>query len=135
MSARVVVDTNVIVSALLSEAAARLEAPSLKILQAIDAGAIDLIVSDDILEEYENVLRRPEWKFESTSVHRFISAAGRGERIRPSTRIELGDDDDSRFLECALDGRADYLITGNIKDYPQWSFIVTPRQFVEAELR
>jgi predicted nucleic acid-binding protein len=37
------------------------------------------------------------------------------------------DPDDNKFLECALEAEADYLVTGNLKDYPieeDWAMLV-----------
>ncbi|HYR91238.1 MAG TPA: PIN domain-containing protein [Terriglobia bacterium] len=45
----------------------------------------------------------------------------------------MADLDDSPFLECALDGRADYLITGNKRHFPSWTIIITPRDFLKLQ--
>ncbi len=60
----------------------------------------------------------------------------RATMIHPvSVIVAATDPDDNRFLECAVDGGAAYLITGNLKDYPpRWGNIamVNARQFLEG---
>jgi predicted nucleic acid-binding protein len=49
-------------------------------------------------------------------------------------RLEVsGDPDDNRFLECADAGRADYMVTGNLRHFPRFwkkTKIITPREFI-----
>ena len=71
------------------------------ILAALRHGKLNLIVSDAILEEYGEVLRRTGWKFELGAVDHFMDAlAGPAERILPETRIVLVDPDDCKFLDA-----------------------------------
>jgi hypothetical protein len=64
---------------------------------------------------------------------RSIGLARSAEMVVPVSRLEVADADDNGFLECALDCRADYLITGNKRHFPNWTIIVTPREFVGRE--
>lgn len=52
----------------------------------------------------------------------------------PSRRLEVTDDrDDKRFRECADVARADYLVTGNLRQFPRFwkkTKIITPREFI-----
>ena len=115
--ARVVVDTNVLVSAVLSLVKEREHSPSFLIFKLIADGgshAPVLLVSSSILEEYADVLSRPQFGIAQDVVERSLNRiANSAEMVVPVSHLEVADADDSRFLECALDGRANYLITGN----------------------
>ena len=101
------------------------------------AGDVLFFVSEPVLAEYEEVLRRPRFAIErdklSNAIARIRSASL---LVHPETRVTAAlDPDDNIFLECAQAADADYLITGNIKHFPAtWrkTQIVTPRQFLEA---
>ena len=60
--------------------------------------------------------------------------------MKPKGKItEANDPDDNKFLECALEANADFLITGNKKHFPLKSFhrtrIVSPRDFIDTALK
>ncbi len=128
---RVVVDTNVVVSAALSE-----NGFPASILDLVANKRIMMYVSTEVLEEYEEVLRRPRLKL---SVERIENAMGlirsTSRIVRPKRKLELAADlDDNLFYECADAAKAHFLITGNIKHFPaghESTEIVTPRQFME----
>lgn len=127
---RLVVDTNVLVSAALKPDS--LQRTSLVL--AITRPA-RLYVSKAILEEYAEVLSRPELSIrKGLRVQLLQVIANRSHVVRPSRRIELaGDPDDRIFLECADAARADFLITGNRRHFPAFwkcTKVVTPREFV-----
>jgi uncharacterized protein len=135
---RVVIDTNVFVSALLQP-----QGPPAQVLMvALARQNVRLCVSADIYAEYEEVIRRP--RFLRTEDE--ISAALRTIRedalwVKPSLRITAcSDPDDDMFLECAQASQAHFLVTGNTKHFPsRWedTKIVTARQFLDilAEIR
>ena len=128
---RVVVDTNVVVSAVLSENGF----PA----SILDLGAnkrIMMCVSTEVLEEYEEVLRRPRLKLSLARIEKAMELIRSTSRIvRPRRKLELAaDPDDNLFYECADAAGANFLITGNIKHFPsghESTEIVTPRQFME----
>ena len=131
---RIVLDTNVVVSAILSLLRGREESPSLLIFNLLaedsDKSPV-LLLSDAILAEYSTVLERPRFGIPPEVIRKkldLISATA--VMLRPGSRIEVVDRKDSVFLECALDGLADYLITGNKRHYPNWTIVVTPREFL-----
>src|SRR5438552_6630322 len=113
---RVVLDTNVVVSAHIQPLG-----PPARILLAALAKEFELYVSSDILAEYDEVLRRPKFKIEPDVVNAFLKAATTTAiRVTHTTRIQAArDPDDDKFLECAFEAEADYLVTGNLKDYPE----------------
>ena len=130
LALRLVIDTNVLVSAALkSEGLQRTT-----FLLAITKPA-RLYVSPPILEEYAEVLSRPELSIRKglrLQLLQFIK--NRGHLVAPSRRIEVtSDPDDNIFVECADAARADYLVTGNRRHFPLFwknTKIITPREFV-----
>lgn len=130
LALRLVINTNVLVSAALkSEGLQRTT-----FLLAITKPA-RLYVSPPILEEYAEVLSRPELSIRKglrLQLLQFIK--NRGHLVTPSRRIEVtSDPDDNIFVECADAARADYLVTGNRRHFPLFwknTKIITPREFV-----
>jgi putative PIN family toxin of toxin-antitoxin system len=127
----VVLDTNIIVSALLQPLG-----PSAQIFLLTLAGAIQLCVSGPIYAEYEEVISRPRFKLNQATIAATLQTIrGKAFWVRPTERIQAcSDPDDDIFLECALAARASYLVTGNLKHYPPfWADIkiVTPRRMLE----
>jgi len=55
--------------------------------------------------------------------------------VEPSRTVSVSaDESDNRFLECAEAAEADYLVTGNTRDFPQThrrTKIVTGRRFLD----
>ena len=128
---RAVLDTNVIVSGLLSPRGnARL------VLAMAFARKFDLIVSAELFAEYEAVIRRPKFRFRSEEIDEALTELRRvGELVKPTGHVsESPDETDNRFLECAETGSADYLVTGNLSHFPKkWGTtqVVTIRRFLE----
>jgi putative PIN family toxin of toxin-antitoxin system len=132
MIAYAVIDTNVIVSALLSS---RGDAATVGVIEKFFAGEIILLYNADILDEYNDVLHRAKFRFPEDEVNDLLSAIERyGIRVDAASSGEiLHDIKDLPFYEVALEKQGDnaYLITGNIKHFPQSSFIVTAAQMLE----
>ena len=111
----VVLDTNVLVSALLTP-----YGPAARVLDAVLAGRLVLVFDDRILREYEEVLGRSRFGFNQQDARvlldffRFEGSAV----VAPPLKIELPDPDDLMFVEVALAGRADAIVTGNKKHFP-----------------
>src|SRR5712692_976258 len=131
---RAVLDTNVVVSAHIQPAGV----PARILLLAL-AKEFELYVSSDIVDEYQEVLRRPKFNIDADLVDQFLKAIARtAVAVRPHAKIRAASDpDDDKFLECAFVADADYLVTGNLKDYPSESAlpesrtrIVSPREFL-----
>ena len=125
-----VYDTNVIVSAVLKPGSipASLVALAMK-------GSVRLFLSPDILEEYREVLKRPRFGFHPDTVAIFLRELEQTAiMVSPAKRVAHAlDEADNRFLECAEEARANYLVTGNRKDFPFAEFagakIVSPAEF------
>jgi len=128
---RLVLDTNVLVSALLTPAG--LEA---SVLLLALRGMMVLCVSQEILAEYEDVLYRAKLKLDPARVRQVLSDVRRvATVVRPSMVLAVSKDEpDNRFLECAEAGNADFLVTGNRRHFPgQWKStkIVNARELLE----
>jgi len=123
---KVTIDTNVIVSALMSPGG-----NPYKILDWVTDEKLKLCYSQEILDEYIDVLSRPHFKFSSQERDNFIQGVQRfGLSVQPlPSYIPLPDEDDRCFYDVAKLSEA-ILITGNIKHYPVEPFIVTPSEFV-----
>lgn len=126
-----VIDTNVVVSALLKESSIPGE-----IINLVKEGRIVPLYSDDILREYEDVLRRNNFKFKTKKIDDTINLLIKnGFYLFPTRSYEnFIDKDDTVFYEVVLTKRNElqsYLVTGNIKHFPKRYFIVTPREMLE----
>jgi putative PIN family toxin of toxin-antitoxin system len=128
---KVVIDTNVVVSANLSD-----EGLPAAILDLAANKTILMFVSPAILSEYEAVLRRPRLNLSPAAVARSLAVIRNISRlVKPTRRLaEAADETDNRFLECAVSAGADYIITGNTRHFPnrfESIRIVTPREFLD----
>ncbi len=132
---KVVVDTNVLVSAVLSP-----HGTPARVLDFILRGQITLLLSPAILQEYAEVLGRKEFGFDKTAWQDFLRALARnGQKTAgPVSKTSLPDPDDEIFLSCAKAGKADFLITGNKKHFPDPLCrpipVVSPREFLDMLL-
>ena len=128
---KIVVDTNVLVSALI-----RPEGIPARILDLIITGQVKIVLDHRIYAEYQDVLLRPEFGFVPGLVDNLLDfLLQSGERVYTvSTSAALPDASDGKFLEVAIDGSADFLVTGNLKHFPPRQrravFVVSPREFL-----
>ena len=127
---KVVLDTNVLVSGLLSPYGLPGE-----IVRMVSSRAISLCFDARIISEYAEVLARPKFPFRRDAVDallNLIKANGAVVAAQPLTR-RLVDPHDEAFLEVAVAGKVEMLITGNLKHYPsafQQVKIVSPADFL-----
>lgn len=128
-----VIDTNVVVSALISKNP--LSPPVLVLREVLD-GRIIPLYHPDIIEEYREVLSRKKFHLDETLIRTMIdSIVANGLQINPTpTNDVFVDEDDRVFYEVAMEKRDDdaYLVTGNLKHYPVKSFVVTPSEMMDA---
>ena len=127
---RLVVDTNVFVSAALKPEGLQRSV----VLLAITKPA-RLYVSPETLHEYRGVLSRPEFGIKKGVRRQLLDLVGsRGHLVHPSRQLEVTNDpNDNIFLECCEAARADYLVTGNTRDFPPFwknTKIISSRQFL-----
>jgi uncharacterized protein len=130
LALRLVIDTNVLVSAALKPDGLQRTI----FLLAITKPA-RLYVSRPILEEYADVLSRPELGIRKGLRQQLLQLIkNHSHVVVPSRRLEVtSDPDDNMFIECADAARADYLITGNQKHFPPFwksTKIITAREFI-----
>lgn len=131
---RIVLDTNVLVSAANSP-----QGTAARILLLAAEKKARLLVSPFILSELAEVLARPKIGFSPDKIHATIGMVKEiAEIIEPIKRINVieTDEADNRVLECAVDGKADVLVTGDLHHIrPLGKFggieILTPREFLD----
>ena len=127
---KIVVDTNVLVSALI-----RPEGIPARILDTILSGQLKIVLDHRIYAEYQDVLLRAEFGFAPELVDDLLEfLLQSGERVYTiKSSATLPDVYDGKFLEVAIDGSADFLVTGNLKHFPapqrRGVRVVSPRQW------
>ncbi len=127
---RVVLDTNIVVSACLTPEGAPATIVELALL-----GAYTLYVSSDVLAEYREVLARDKFSRQQERIRVLLDGIEEiAVTVAPRRTIAVSpDDEDNRLLECADAAQADFLVTGNLKHFPaSWekTRVVTPRDFL-----
>jgi putative PIN family toxin of toxin-antitoxin system len=132
MTCYAVIDTNVLVSALLSS---HDDAATVQVVGKLFSGEVIPLFSDEILNEYGEVLRRPKFRFSEDMVSRLLQTIEKyGEHIVPTPTGELLPDmKDLPFYEVVVEKQEDdaYLVTGNMKHFPAKPFIVTAKEFLD----
>ena len=126
-----VLDTNVIVSALLSSKA---DAATVQVLQKLFSDSFCPLISKEIMAEYTEVLHRAKFHFSPAIVEDLLFAIEeKAEFVVPTpSGAILPDMKDLPFYEVVTEKRVDdaYLVTGNQKHFPAEPFIVTAREFL-----
>lgn len=131
----VVLDTNILVSALIGSSY-----PKQILFDCIFQKKIPICLSEVVLKEYQEVLKRPKFQKHPNFISKAYSLIENIERIaefyEPKVIIErIFDDADNRFLELAITAQADYIITGNFNDFNFYEYegvkIVSPKYFFE----
>lgn len=132
MSYYAVIDTNVLVSALMSN---NKEAATVQLMEHLIKGQIIPVYSKSIVQEYWEVLRRKKFDFPEDVIRKTMETIVKyGISIEPtSTGEQLPDMKDLPFYEVVMEKRVDdaYLVTGNIKHFPKRTYIVTARQMLD----
>jgi putative PIN family toxin of toxin-antitoxin system len=127
-----VIDTNVLVSALLSS---HDDAATVLVVGKVFSGEVIPLFSDEIIQEYNEVLRRKKFHFSEKAVCMLLQTIEKyGERVVPSPTGELlPDQKDLPFYEVVVERQEDdaYLVTGNRKHFPVTPFIVTAKEFLD----
>ena len=130
MKAYAVIDTNVLVSALYSK---HPDAAPLQVVDHIFAQNLIPMYNDEILAEYNEVLRRPKFNFPQEEINAvidaFIEAGIHSDRVE--TEESATDPKDIVFYEVAMSKDDSYLVTGNVKHFPKVERVVTPREMLE----
>ncbi len=128
----VVIDTNVVVSSMLKN-----DSIPGKVIDLMLNKLITPLVNEEILEEYYGVLTRNKFNISVERINYFMNfLKNNAIYINKETTSEFFiDESDVVFYEVTMTGRKDnmdvYLVTGNMKHFPNKSFIVTPREMLE----
>lgn len=126
-----VIDTNVLLSALLSKSE---DSATVKVLDAVFDGKIIPLYHQDILDEYDDVLHREKFHLQESIIRKVLEAICQfGVEVFPQpTGAVLIDMDDLIFYEVAMEKREDdaYLVSGNQRHFPFRDFIVTPAEMI-----
>ena len=128
---RVVLDTNIFVSMAMGGQVG-------KINDEWRAGKFILVVSEDIVSEYLDVLQRPKLRLKSRTIATIVNRVYRkAEFVAPEEKIlvVLADTTDNKFIEAAIEGKTDYIVSGdkhllNLKEYKSIP-IITAREFID----
>jgi putative PIN family toxin of toxin-antitoxin system len=127
-----VVDTNVLVSALLSK---KSDTATVRVFRAMLQGQFTPLYHQEILDEYDEVFHRPRFHLTEDVIQTVMAAIKKfGIEVFPQPTGEiLIDLDDLIFYEVAMEKRDDnaYLVTWNRKHYPVKDFIVTPSEMMD----
>lgn len=129
-----VIDTNVLVSAML-----KWDSVPGNIMELAFGGSIVPILNESILAEYREVLSRPKFHLSEDIINDVIDTINENALYVDAEQleIELPDPKDRVFYEVVMEERKEedaYLVTGNIKHFPQKPFMVTPRQMLDIIL-
>ena len=125
----VVIDTNVLVSALITK---NPEATTAKVVRLLLEQEFVPLYDADIIAEYEDVLHRskfPILKETADALISFIIENGI-ESSRVDFEESMPDEDDRVFYEVSLSQEDSFLVTGNLKHYPTSPCVITPADFV-----
>lgn len=127
----VVLDTNVVVSAHLKQ-----DGLERFVLDLALSGAIAVYLSEEIVEEYVEVLSRARFDIAPQLAKSSLSLIKQmGTFVQPKKVANLRlDPDDNKFLDCAAEGGATYIVTGNKRHFPRiWgkTRVVSARELLE----
>ena len=109
-------DTNVLVSGLLSP-----EGPPGRLVDAVLARQLMLVLDDRIEQEYRSVLARPKFRIAPSDLARVFGIFPYQQHVTvtPSAGLAASELADTKFLEAAAATTAKILVTGNLRHYPR----------------
>jgi putative PIN family toxin of toxin-antitoxin system len=120
---RVVVDTNVVVSAALKD-----RDPEAVLVHVVERPEIEWVATQEIIDEYLEVLARPRLALSEDVLSRWRESLARNVvLVEPAPPVSFARDrKDEKFLACALAAAADYFITGDL-DFAEASQLIATR--------
>lgn len=132
MGSKVVLDTNVFVSALGWKGASH------NVLNECINEKLDLFLSVEIFNEIKRVLMYPKFRFSATEINEFLDQILEiGNLVETAIKVNIIKDDssDNKFLECAISVDADYIISRDPHILKINEFrgikIITPEDYME----
>jgi putative PIN family toxin of toxin-antitoxin system len=124
-----VIDTNVIVSALITHNSM---AATVAVVEHLLSGDITPVYNKEILSEYDEVLHRPKFKLSHNDIRallEYIETIGiQASRLKYDG--EMPDEKDRPFNEVSLSKDDSYLVTGNLKHFPSTPKVVSPSEMI-----
>jgi putative PIN family toxin of toxin-antitoxin system len=133
---KIVLDTNVLVAGLLSPFG-----PCSDIIRMVFSGNLILCIDARVLSEYREVMERPKFNFDHDKVAVILDYIEHHGWVVASAPVSpaLPDPDDEPFLEIAVSGAADYLVTGNAVHFPaelcHGVKVVSPADFLKRAVK
>lgn len=125
-----VIDTNVLVSALLSK---HTDSATVQVLDSIVSNNVIPLFNMEILSEYQTVLGRAKFPFTADDISLVLSYITENgiECSRTYCDETFPDPKDIVFYEVALSKEDSFLVTGNAKHFPAKPIVVTPAEFIK----
>lgn len=129
---RAVIDTNVLVSAMISSTG-----NEALVVLAVHQGLITPCLCADIVQEYSDVLQRPKFGFSGHEVDALLGLLRqRGVFVNAVCPARVSPDPgDDKFIACALEAKSNFLVTGNQRHFPKSSLpgirVVSAKELLE----
>ena len=128
---KIVLDSNVLISGVVFGGVPR------KILEYWIEGEFDILLSDSVFEEYDHVIRRKKFQIDYITIQNVLEYIAKdGKWIQVKTQIEIvKDKTDNKFFSLAIDGQADYLVSGDalvVETKQEIVRVLTPKAFLEV---
>ena len=125
-----VIDTNVLVSALITK---NPEAATVKVVRLLLEQGFIPMYDADIIAEYEEVLHRIKFPICSEVADALIANIIENgiEASKMNFEETMPDEDDRVFYEVSLSKEDSFLVTGNLKHYPTSPRVITPAEFID----
>lgn len=125
-----VIDTNVLVSGLITPNAS---SPTKGVLDCMTNKVITPLYNEEILQEYHDVLHREKFQLPNDRVDEILNLVKSDGvlTVRIPSDKSFVDSKDIVFYEVALSREDSFLVTGNIKHFPEVDFVVTPAEMME----
>jgi len=132
---RLILDTNVLVSALIQH-----NYPYFIVDRVLADSSLQLCISEQLFTEYLDVLNRDKFSrfadFHARAQTLLADIESRAFKFTPTSSVDiLSDNADNRLLELAETCQADYIVTGNTNDFTMTEYkgtkIVSPKEFFE----
>ncbi|MDR0863678.1 MAG: putative toxin-antitoxin system toxin component, PIN family [Candidatus Symbiothrix sp.] len=135
---KIILDTNVVVSALIQK-----NYPYYILYDYVFGNKVRICLSDELMQEYIDVLNRPKFSkypdFLDKAQLVLTDLISRAKKYEPVLKLNIiNDQSDNKLLELADISKADFLITGNTNDFTMSNYkntiIITPREYWELQI-
>lgn len=130
MKVYAVIDTNVIVSAVLSK---KHDSATVRVLELLMENKFIPVFNEEIISEYKDVLYRKKFKFPTQKISKVLNKINEnGFQVERTKSNEVfPDPSDAVFYEVALSKEGSFVVTGNLKHFPKSPIVVTPSEILE----